>query len=99
MLKWLLIALAAVVLYKLITNERGRKDKDDRKRRERKIAAGEMAQDPVCNVYVDVDSSITVRDGAKTWHFCSYDCRKKFLDKLETEGRTLPPRPDDDDDA
>jgi YHS domain-containing protein len=97
MLKWLIIALAAVVLYKLITNERGRRDKDDHKRRERRIAAGEMVQDPVCNVYVDVESAVTVRDGEKTWHFCGYDCRRKFLDRLEAEGRTLPSRPEDDD--
>ncbi|MDR1945699.1 MAG: transcriptional regulator [Desulfovibrio sp.] len=97
MLKWLIIAAAVVILYKLITNERGRKDKDDRKRRERRIAAGEMVQDPICNTYVEADSSIKVRDGANTWHFCSYDCRQRFLDKLEAEGRTLPPRSENDD--
>ena len=93
MLKYLLIAAAIFVLYKLITNERGKKsgaDKEERKARERKIASGELVKDPVCGTYVDVDASIKVRDGKVIHHFCSYECRKKFLDELENEGREIP---------
>ena len=95
MLKYLLIAAAIFVLYKLITNERGgaRKkgqDKEERKEKERRIAAGELVKDPTCGTYVDVDSSIKVRDGKDLHHFCSYDCRKKFLDDLESGGRDIP---------
>jgi len=90
MWKWLLIALAIFVLYKLITNDRGRKEKDESKTKERKIATGEMVKDPVCGSYVEVDSSIKVRDGKKVYHFCSYDCRQKFLERLEDEGREIP---------
>lgn len=93
-LKLLLIAVAVFVLYKLITNERGRKnagaDKAERKAKERKIAAGEMVKDPVCGSYVEVDSSIKVRDGKTVYHFCSYDCRQRFLEELESEGRDIP---------
>lgn len=101
MLKYVLIAAAIFVLYKLITNERGKKssaDKEERKIRERKIAAGEMVKDPVCGSYVDVDSSIKVRDGKVIHHFCSYDCRKRFLDELENEGREIPRLENKDDD-
>lgn len=99
MLKWVLIAAAIFVLYKLITNDRGRKEKKEDKARERKIAAGEMVKDPICGTYVDVESSITIRDGATVHHFCSYDCRQKFLDRLEEGGREIPQieRKDDDD--
>jgi YHS domain-containing protein len=90
MWKWLLIAAALFVLYKLFTGERGRKEKDEAKARDKKIATGEMVKDPICGTYVDVDSSIKVRDGAKTYCFCSYECRQKFLDQLENQGRELP---------
>lgn len=99
MWKWLIIAAAIFVLYKLITNDRGRKDKSEAKIKERKIAAGEMVKDPICGTYVDVESSIKVRDGKTVHHFCSYDCRQKFLDELQEGGRDIPQleKKDDDD--
>ncbi len=97
MWKWIIIALAAFVLYKLVFNDKGRKDKEEDKRRERKIATGEMVKDPVCGAYVDVEGSISVRDGKTVHRFCSYDCREKFLERLEASGRELPARPSDDD--
>lgn len=97
MWKWIIIALAAFVLYKLVFNDKGRKDKEEDKRRERKIATGEMVKDPVCGAYVDVEGSISVRDGKAIHRFCSYDCREKFLEQLEASGRELPARPGDDD--
>lgn len=100
MWKLLLVAAAIFVLYKLMTNEQGRKgsDKEDRKARERKIASGELIKDPVCGTYVDVGSSIKVRDGKELHHFCSYECRQKFLDDLESGGRDIPKLESRDDD-
>lgn len=97
MIKYLLIAVAVFVLYKLITNERGRKNIDESKERDKKIATGEMIKDPICGTYVETDSSIKVRDGNTVHHFCSYDCRQKFLDKLEDAGREIPELPKKDD--
>jgi YHS domain-containing protein len=90
MLKWVLIAAALFALYKLITNDRGRKDKDEIKAKERKIATGEMVKDPVCGAYVDIDSSIKVRDGKTVHHFCGYECRQKYLEELQNQGRDIP---------
>ena len=90
MTKWILIALALFVLYKLITNDKVKKEKSETKVKERKIAAGKMVKDPICGTYVDVDSSISVRDGNATHRFCSYECRQTFLDKLEASGREIP---------
>lgn len=90
MMKWLLIAVALFVLYKLITGERFKRGKDEDKAKERKIASGDMVKDPCCGTYVEIDSSIKVRDGDKVYHFCSYECRQKFLDKLSGEGRDVP---------
>lgn len=98
MLKWVLIAAAIFVLYKLITNDRGRKDKQEAKAKERKIATGEMVKDPMCGTYVDVDSSIKVRDGNAVHHFCSYDCRQKYLEMLQNDGREIPQLTNKDDD-
>ena len=95
MLRWLLIGIVAYGLYRLITNE-------IRKRMKDQVAAenqattdtqremtGNMAKDPVCGSYVDAAESISVRDGAKTYHFCSYDCRDAFLNQLRTTGRIV----------
>ena len=94
MWRLLLIAAAIFVLYKLITNERlgvrKGQNKEERKEQERRIAAGELVKDSICGTYVDVDSSIKVRDGKTLNHFCSYECRKKFLDDLESGGREIP---------
>ncbi len=98
MIKWIILALAAFVLYKLVFNDKGRKDKEEEKSRARKIATGEMVKDPICGAYVDVEGSISVRDGKTIHRFCSYDCREKFLEQLEASGRELPARPDSDDD-
>ncbi len=89
MIKWIVLALAAYVLYRLFANDilkkRQKEEKVDKKEMERKVAAGEMVKDPVCGAYVSIDDSITVRDGEKRYHFCSYDCRDKFIKRL-TDG-------------
>ncbi|MDO5537123.1 MAG: transcriptional regulator, partial [Desulfovibrionaceae bacterium] len=94
MIKWIVLAVAAYILYRLFANDlfkkRQKEEKVDEKEMERKVKAGEMVKDPVCGAYVSVDDSITVRDGATTHHFCSYDCREKFLKRLEEGGRELP---------
>ncbi len=96
MYKFLLIGLALVVLYKLITNDRGKKAQDESKVREKKIAKGELIKDPACGTYVDPDNAISVRDGDKRYCFCSYDCRDKFLKDLEESGRAIQRREEEE---
>ena len=90
MWKWIIIGLAVFALYKLMTNDKTRKVKDESKAKERKIASGELVKDPVCGAYVESDGSISVRDGNTVHRFCSYDCRKRFLEQLQEEGREVP---------
>ena len=97
MWKWGVILAAVVVLYKLFMNDKGRKTKDESKAKERKIAAGELVKDPVCGAYVDAEGSISVRDGATIHRFCSYDCRKKFLEELQGQGLDIPKLEEKDD--
>lgn len=96
MYKFLLIGLALVVLYKLITNDRGKKAQDESKVREKKIAKGELIKDPACGTYVDPENAISVRDGDKRYCFCSYDCRDKFLKDLEESGRAIQRREEEE---
>ena len=96
MWKWLILILAGYALYRLFANDVLKKKKENKEDNaadlERKIAAGEMVKDPECGAYVAVDGSISVRDGEKVHRFCSYECRDKFLQRLEEGGRELPPR-------
>lgn len=95
MWKFIFLIIAAYVLYKLFANDFFKKKKKneeaEKAEMERKVACGEMVKDPECGTWVAVDSSISVRDGEKIYHFCSYECRDKFLKSLEAGGRTLPP--------
>ncbi|WP_165077171.1 MULTISPECIES: transcriptional regulator [unclassified Desulfovibrio] len=96
MWKWLILALAVYALYRLFANDFLKKkkasDAEDAAEMERQVAAGEMVRDPECGTYVAVDSAISVRDVEKVHYFCSYECRDKFLKRLEEGGRVLPPR-------
>lgn len=94
MWKFIIILVACYVVYRLFANDFLKKKKvaeaEDRAENDRKIAAGEMVQDPECGTWVSVDDSISVKDGAKKYYFCSYDCRDAFLKKLEESGRKIP---------
>lgn len=96
MIKWLVLAVAIYLLYRMFANDLLKKKKqdkeDDAAEMERKVAAGEMVKDPECGAYVSVEDSIAVRDGDKVHRFCSYECRDKFLKRLQEGGRELPPQ-------
>ena len=95
MIKLLLIGVAVYVLFRLFKNDFLHKQKKDEAEEksslDAKIAAGEMVKDPECVTYVSVDSGISVRDGETVHHFCSYECREKFLNRLKEGGRQIPP--------
>lgn len=97
MIKWLILALAAYVLYRLFANDilkkRQKEEKADKKEMEKKVASGEMVKDPVCGAYVSLDDSITVRDGERRYHFCSYECRDKFIKSLTDGSRVIEEAP------
>ncbi len=80
MLKLLIVVIAGYLLYKLITGEKKHRMREDISK---KIEAGEMVKDPVCGTYVSINSDIRVKDGDKTYCFCSYECRDEFLKRLK----------------
>ena len=94
MYRWIVLAIAIFILYKLFGNELRKRlnseKEENNKEREEKIAKGLMVKDPICGVYVDVGSNISVRDGDAVHYFCSYECRDVFLQQLQASGREIP---------
>ena len=41
--------------------------------------SGKLVKDPICGTYVTQDQSISASSGSEVFHFCSEDCREKFL--------------------
>lgn len=83
MLKILIFVVAGFLLLKLLTGDKRKKEKVAEKEFEQQVAAGEMVRDPVCGSFVSKDSDIRVRQGDKVECFCSYDCRDKYIKRLE----------------
>ncbi|MBQ7608078.1 MAG: transcriptional regulator [Desulfovibrionaceae bacterium] len=94
MFKILIVLIVGYVLYRMFKNDflkRKQVDaEEEKKSMDEKIAHGEMVKDPECGTYVSKDCEITVRDGSVVHHFCSYDCREKFLNRLREGGRQIP---------
>lgn len=99
-MRWLVLGIVGYILYKLVTNEMRKRAADSAKSaaKEKKTPTGEMVKDPVCGAYVDVASSISVRDGDEVHRFCSYECRDSFLEKLRATGRIIPEKKTDEQD-
>ncbi|MES9995186.1 transcriptional regulator [Desulfovibrio aminophilus] len=83
LIKFLIFAVAAFVVWKLFTGDRKQKQVRDKKQEENLAASGEMVKDPVCGTYVRKDGDIRVRQGEDVHVFCSYECRDKFIKSLE----------------
>ncbi|MFI3271228.1 MAG: transcriptional regulator [Pseudomonadota bacterium] len=90
MWKWLALIIAGYLLYRMFANDMTKKKKDVKEDKEHLIATGEMVKDPICGAYVDADGGVTVRDGERTYRFCSYECRDKFIKQLQDGGREIP---------
>ena len=79
------VAIVCYVLYRLFMNDSRKKAEKEAADTKKKVAAGEMVQDPVCGTYVDRDSAITVKNGDRILYFCSYECRKKYLEMQDKQ--------------
>ncbi len=90
MWKWLVLIIAGYLLYRMFANDVTKKKKDAKEDKEHLIATGEMVKDPICGAYVDADGGVTVKDGERTYRFCSYECRDKFIKQLQAGGREIP---------
>ena len=43
------------------------------------VHKGLMVRDPVCGLHLPASSAVSVRQSGKTYHFCSNECRNKFV--------------------
>ncbi|KAF0233133.1 MAG: TRASH domain-containing [Desulfovibrionaceae bacterium] len=84
MWKFVIFAVAAFILWKMFSGDMKRRKEAAQKEQETLIAKGEMVKDPACGSYVSPDNSVRLREGDKTLHFCSYECRDKYLKQLES---------------
>ncbi|QJT08104.1 transcriptional regulator [Oceanidesulfovibrio marinus] len=83
MLKFVIIIGAAFLLYRMFANDQKKKKDTKVKEQVKSASRGEMVQDPVCGAYVSVDSDIRVREGDKVHRFCSFECRDKYIKRLD----------------
>lgn len=82
--KLLILAICAFVVWKLFAGDKRWKQSKEQEKKEDLVASGEMVKDPVCGAYVSKNSDIRVRQGDVVLNFCSYDCREKYLKRLES---------------
>jgi YHS domain-containing protein len=40
---------------------------------------GKLVKDPVCGTYVSDDQALRANQGSEVFHFCSEECREKFI--------------------
>ncbi len=40
---------------------------------------GKLVKDPVCGTYVSDNQAISANRGSEVFHFCSDECRRKFI--------------------
>ena len=83
MYRWLLVALAGYIIYRMFKNDIKAKAEEHKSDNARRHEAGEMARDPICGTFVDMTEAITVRNGDKRYYFCGYDCRDAFLKRMQ----------------
>lgn len=82
MLKFLVIAAALFLMWKLFTGDQKKKKDQAMKEKQNMAKSGEMVKDPICGTYVKKDSDIRVKEGDKVHCFCSFECREKYLKSI-----------------
>ena len=82
MWKFVLFAVAAFILWKMFKGDLNRRKQEAQTEQETLIAKGEMVKDPVCGSYVALDNSVRLQAGGEIMHFCSYECRDKYLKQI-----------------
>ncbi|NDV24525.1 transcriptional regulator [Desulfovibrio sp. JC022] len=85
MMKFVIIAVAAFIMWKLFSGDQKKKQDQAGKVHDKKVKTGEMVKDPICGAYVPKNGDIRVKNGEKVECFCSYECRDKYIKRLEAE--------------
>lgn len=88
LLRFIIFAAAAFIIYKLFIGDQKKKQQDQAKQQEKMAADGIMVKDPVCGTYVSAQNPIRVKSGSQVHCFCSYECRDQYLTRLEEKNHT-----------
>ncbi len=83
--KILIFVAVAYALYRLFMNDRKKNEEKVQNDEARKVADGTLVRDPICGVYVDKESSFSVRNGDTVEHFCSHECREKYIQQVQEQ--------------
>jgi YHS domain-containing protein len=85
LLRWLLLALFAVILLRSIIGAVAKGAQKlfggrapQQPQRPAAPAGGRLQRDPVCGTYVSEAISVQLKTDAGTLHFCSEACRQKY---------------------
>ncbi len=84
-MKFIVIAIAAFIMWKLFSGDQKKKQEKESKDFNKKVKTGEMVKDPICGAYVPKDGDIRVRNGEKVECFCSFECRDKYIKRIEAD--------------
>lgn len=83
--KYLIFALTAFVLWKMVAGDFKRKVKEKAQpKAEPRGAKSDMVKDPVCGAFVSTSASVRYAgpDGVLR-HFCSEECRRAYARQIE----------------
>lgn len=83
MVKFIMLALCIAGLYFLFKGDKRKKEMQTKKQDEKLKSTGDLVKDPECGAYVRADGDIRIRSGEDVYVFCSYECREKYLKRLE----------------
>jgi YHS domain-containing protein len=79
MVRLVIFFFLLIVLYKLVSGLIKGLSNSERQEVPAGKSTAELVQDPQCGAYILPAQGVATRMGDQTYHFCSKDCRDKFL--------------------
>lgn len=87
MARIILILILAYIIYRLLRPKKRVEEKgghvEDGRRGPSIPTEEAMVKDPWCNIYVPSSQSIKLNVNGKALHFCSEECREKYLASIQ----------------
>jgi len=77
LLRWVILAYVAFVIYRFFRNLGRRKISP----KTNPVLTGTMVKDEFCGTYISKDEAIREVAKGKEYYFCSKECRAKFLER------------------
>ena len=70
------------IISKAVSGQGNRQRPAERPSQAQVPLSGELKKDPVCGTYIATATSIKESVGGQTFHFCSKECRDKYVASL-----------------